>query len=80
MSTIIKRKIGNATYVIESTSYRDEQGKPRTKQRCLGRLDSDGVLISSKTKLPSVIKEVKKVTKKFILEPVTRKSESIEKE
>ena len=80
MSIIIKRQIGNSTYAIESTSYRDELGRPRTKQRCLGRIDSDGVLISSKTKLPSVIKEVRKVTRKFILEPVTLKNESREKE
>ena len=67
MSTIIKRKINNATYVIEVTSYRDKEGRPRNRQRCLGKLDDDGVLISSKRKLPAEITEVKTVTKKFIV-------------
>ena len=67
MSTIIKRKINNTTYVYEQTSYRDENGKPRNKQKCLGRLDDDGTLITSKRKLPAQITEVKTVTKKFIL-------------
>ncbi|MBQ3447025.1 MAG: hypothetical protein IJG37_05215 [Synergistaceae bacterium] len=68
MSTIIKRKINNAIYVYEVTSYRNKEGKPRNKQRCLGRLDDDGVLISSKRKLPAKIKEVKRVSKRFILD------------
>ena len=67
MSIIIKRKINNAIYLIEVTSYRDENGKSRNKQRSLGRLDDDGVLISSKRRLPAQIKEVKKITKKFIM-------------
>ncbi|MBQ3377229.1 MAG: hypothetical protein IJG62_03060 [Synergistaceae bacterium] len=67
MSIIIKRKINNAIYLIEVTSYRDENGKPRNKQRSLGKLDEDGVLISSKRHLPLQIKEVKTITKKFII-------------
>mgnify|MGYP007101907408 CR=1 FL=1 len=67
MSTIIQRKINNTTYVYEVKSYRDEQGRPRNKQKCLGKLDDDGVLISSKRKLPSKIKEVRTITTKFIL-------------
>lgn len=67
MSTIIKRKINNTTYVYEQISYRDKNGNPRNKQRCLGKLDDDGVLISSGKKLPAEIKEVKKITKKFIV-------------
>lgn len=67
MSSIIHREINNATYVILSTSYRDKNGKPRTRQKCLGKLDSDGVLISSKRKLPAQITEVKRVSKRFIL-------------
>lgn len=67
MSTIIKRTINNATYVIEVTSYRDKDGKPRNKQRCLGRLDDDGTLITTKRKLPAEIHEVKTVTQKFIV-------------
>ena len=68
MATIITRTINNTTYVYEQTSYRNKDGKPRTKQRCLGKLDADGVLISSKRKLPAHIKEVKTVTRKFIIE------------
>ena len=68
MSFITKRIINNTTYVYENTSYRDKNGKPRNKQRCLGKLDDDGVLISNKKKLPVQIKEVKTIKKKFILE------------
>lgn len=71
MSFIIKRKIKNAIYVYEVTSYRDKNGKPRNHQKSLGRLDKNGVLISRKRKLPAKIKEVITITKKFILEPVT---------
>ena len=67
MTTIIKRKINNTTYVYEQTSYRDKNGNPRNKQICLGKLDDDGILISSKRRLPAQIKEVKTVTKKYIL-------------
>ena len=69
MSYIIRRKIKNSIYLIAVTSYRDKNGKPRNHQRSLGRLDDDGVLISSKHKLPSTIIEVKTVTKKFIVKP-----------
>lgn len=69
MSYIIRRKINSTIYIIMVTSYRDKNGKPRNKQRSLGRLDDDGVLISSKRKLPAVITEVKTVTKKFIIRP-----------
>ncbi len=67
VSYIIRRKIKTTTYVIEVTSYRNKDGKPRNRQRCLGKLDKDGVLISSKRKLPAQIKEVKTIVKKFIV-------------
>ena len=67
MSFIIKRKINNTIYVYEITSYRDKNGKPRNKRRYLGKLDSNGILISSKRNLPAEIKEVMTITKKFIL-------------
>ena len=70
MSYIIQRRVKNAIYVYEGRSYRNKQGKPRNKQRYLGRLDEDGTLITRKRKLPAKIKEVKTVTRKFVLEPV----------
>ena len=70
MPSIIERKINNATYVIEITSYRDKNGKPRNKQKCLGRLDADGTLISKKRKMPMQITKVKQTTTKFILENI----------
>ena len=72
LSFIIKRKQGNATYVIEVTSYRDNQGRSRNKQRSLGRLDSDGVLISRKRKLPSKIVRVKTIRTNYALKPITK--------
>ena len=76
MSYIIHRKIKKTTYVIEVTSYRNKEGKPRNKQRCLGKLDDDGVLISSKTKLPAQITEVKKVVKRFIVKELNTNARS----
>ena len=72
MSFIIQRKIKNTTYVFEVTSYRDENGKPRNKQRSLGKLDKNGVLIASakRRKFPAEIKEVTTITKKFLLVPI----------
>ena len=71
MSYIVKRRVKGSIYVYEATSYRNKQGKPRSRQRYLGKLDADGVLITKKRKLPKQIKEVKTVSKKFILEPYT---------
>ena len=73
MSYIVKRKVKGSIYVYEATSYRNKQGKPRSHQRYLGKLDANGVLITKKRKLPAQIKEVVTVTKKFILEPYTPK-------
>ncbi len=71
MPFIIKRKIRNTTYVYEVTSYRDKRtGKPKNHQRCLGKLDADGVLISSKRRLPAEIKEIKIVKRKFIVKDI----------
>ena len=72
MSYIIRRKVKNSVYVYECTSYRNKQGKPRSRQKYLGKLDSDGILITKKRKLPAQIREVKTITRKFILEAVTK--------
>ena len=71
MSYIIQRRVKKAIYVYEGRSYRNKQGKPRSRQRYLGRLGDDGVLITRKRRLPAKIREVKTVTKRFILEPVS---------
>ena len=67
MSHIIKRIINNTTYVYEESSYRDRNGKPRTKQRCLGKLNENGELISKKKlcELPSEILQVQKIITKY---------------
>ena len=69
MSYIIRRKVKNAVYVYECTSYRNKAGKPRSRQKYLGKLDSDGILITKKRKLPAQIREVKIITRRFIFEP-----------
>ena len=74
MSYIIRRKVRKAIYVYECTSYRNKDGKPRSKQKYLGKLDSDGVLISSKRKLPVQITEVKTIKKRFILTEITSRN------
>ena len=67
---IIQRKVNNSVYVYECRSYRNKQGRPRNKQRYLGKIDSDGILITRKRKLPAKIREVKTVTRRFILEDI----------
>lgn len=77
MPFIIKRIINNATYIYEVTSYRDEHGRPRNKQKCLGRFnEAEGVLISSKRKLPAEIKKIRIITTK--IKVVTKKKSSPE--
>ena len=39
MSAIVRNKSGKYTYLYESTSYRDENGSPRSKRVCIGRVD-----------------------------------------
>lgn len=78
MSFIIKRVINNATYMYEITSYRNEDGKPRNKQRCLGRIGEDGVLIvrKKKRKIPTKVKEIKTTRRKIIFEEIPEKNSS----
>jgi transposase len=40
MSSIVRQKVGKHTYLYESISYRNEQGKPRCKRTPVGKLDS----------------------------------------
>jgi transposase len=39
MTNIIKYKTGKITYLYESTSYRNHEGKPRNLRKCVGRID-----------------------------------------
>ena len=39
MSSIVKQKVGNHTYLYESVSYRNEEGKPRNRRTTIGKLD-----------------------------------------
>ena len=78
MSYIVKRKVKDSIYVYEATSYRNKEGKPRNKQRYLGKLDDDGVLITKKRKLPAQIKEYKTVTRRFVIEPYKKRVKKTE--
>lgn len=47
----IKRTIKGITYIYEQISYRDEQGRPRTKQKLIGRLDlATGEIVPTRKK------------------------------
>jgi transposase len=39
MSSIVKNKSGQFVYLYESISYRDENGNPRNKRVCVGKID-----------------------------------------
>lgn len=39
MSSIVKYKSGKYVYLYESESYRDGDGKPQNKRKCIGRID-----------------------------------------
>ena len=67
LSYLRKRVINNTTYVYEIQGYRDKNGKVKHKERCLGKLDSDGVLITTKKNIPVQIEKVRKITTKFNL-------------
>lgn len=39
MGSIVKNKVGKYTYLYESESYRDENGKPQTRKISIGKID-----------------------------------------
>ena len=39
MSSIVTNKVGKYTYIYESVSFRDENGKPQTKKTPIGKID-----------------------------------------
>jgi hypothetical protein len=41
MASITRQHIGKHTYLYESLSYRDEQGRPRNKKTKIGKIDPD---------------------------------------
>jgi transposase len=42
MSYIVRQKVGNHTYLYESVSFRNKEGKPRSKRVPIGKLDAAG--------------------------------------
>ena len=40
MSSIIKQKVGGKTYLYESVSYRNAEGKPRNRRKLIGKINS----------------------------------------
>ena len=51
MASIIHRMIGKVIYQIEVTTWRDENGKVKSKQICLGHYDSTGAFVPSRKRL-----------------------------
>ena len=41
MASITKQRVGKYTYLYESVSYRNEDGKPRNKKHKIGKIDPD---------------------------------------
>ena len=74
MAYLKKRIRNNITYLYEIQGYRDKNtGKVKHYERCLGRLDEDGVLITKKRKLPAQVEKVRKIITKFNLKPAKKK-------
>jgi len=69
MLPYLKERLRNNTkYLYEIQGYRDKKnGKVKHKERCLGRVDEDGFLITKKRKLPVQVVKVRKVITKFEL-------------
>jgi hypothetical protein len=42
MAYILRQKVGNHVYLYEAVSYRNEDGKPRSKRVPIGKLDAAG--------------------------------------
>jgi len=64
---IIHRIRNGVTYICEKKYLYIRDGKRRYKEKCLGKLDKNGIFISSKKlqELPAEILEVTKITKSF---------------
>ena len=45
MASIVRQNVGGNTYLYESVSYRNEEGKPRNRRVAIGKIDK-------KTRLP----------------------------
>lgn len=59
MAFIIHRMIGKVIYQIKVTTWRDENGKVKSKQVCLGHYDSTGAFVPLRKRLAEQI-ETKK--------------------
>ena len=69
MSYLAKRARNNITYLYEIQGYRNRNtGKVKHKEKCLGKLDSDGTLITCKRKIPAKILMTRKIITKFNLQ------------
>jgi hypothetical protein len=42
MAFIVRQKVGNHVYLYEAVSYRNEEGKPRSRRVPIGKLDKNG--------------------------------------
>lgn len=71
MSSIVKRTIKGQIYLYESTSYRNENGQPRNKQNCIGKIDSQtGEPIYNETYRLRMLKKGVILQQKFSVEDV----------
>jgi transposase len=62
MSCIVKSKSGNYTYLYESVSFRNEDGEPRNKRVCIGKVDPKSGHYVFKPEYLERVPEAKKYT------------------
>jgi hypothetical protein len=54
MAFIARQKVGNHVYLYEAVSYRNREGKPRSKRVPIGKLDETAPAIG----LPGILQDV----------------------
>ena len=65
--SIIQRKRNGVIYICNKKYLGFKNGKRKYQERCIGKLDENGIFISRKKleELPAEILEVTKITKSF---------------
>ena len=73
MASIVKNKVGKYTYLYESESYRDSNGRPCTRKVSIGKIDH---LTGETVYKPEFLERVRGTDKQPNMTPIKQYSES----